>query len=178
MYTNRDVPAGSPLRMSYGDPTNPSQLLATYGFLDESSPATFCKIMNITPSTELKNLGLDFSRMIFYHETGEASEEVWDVLLYSKVLKDDRNAQQAFYQAHMNGDTSTKQAIHQQFFGQTLAVLRNHVDTFLKDLEELTQIAITKDPQEHPRIPLILRHNEFVKTTFLTVQQRLQQMAG
>ena len=34
----RDVPAGSPLRMSYGCPTNPSQLFATYGFLDETSP--------------------------------------------------------------------------------------------------------------------------------------------
>lgn len=44
--TTKDVPAGSPLRISYGDPTNPSFLLARYGFLDESSPATFCKIVS------------------------------------------------------------------------------------------------------------------------------------
>ena len=42
-YTTYDVPAGSPLRTSYADPTNPSFLLARYGFLDEATPATFCK---------------------------------------------------------------------------------------------------------------------------------------
>jgi len=32
------TPAGSSLCMTYADPTNPSYLLAKYGFLDESSP--------------------------------------------------------------------------------------------------------------------------------------------
>ena len=41
----RDVPAGSPLRMSYGCPTNPSQLFATYGFLDETSPGMYYMIV-------------------------------------------------------------------------------------------------------------------------------------
>lgn len=30
VYTTKDVPAGSPLRMSYGDPTNPSALFGTF----------------------------------------------------------------------------------------------------------------------------------------------------
>ena len=42
-YTTRDVGAGESLRICYGDSTNPSELLARYGFLDESSSATFCK---------------------------------------------------------------------------------------------------------------------------------------
>ena len=45
VQATKDVPANSPLRMSYGDATNPSFLLARYGFLDETSPATFCKIL-------------------------------------------------------------------------------------------------------------------------------------
>ena len=40
-YTTVDVPANSPLRISYGCPTNPSFLFARYGFMDDSSPATF-----------------------------------------------------------------------------------------------------------------------------------------
>lgn len=47
VYTTQDVAANTPLTISYGCPTNPSFLFARYGFLDESSPATFCKMMDI-----------------------------------------------------------------------------------------------------------------------------------
>mmetsp|Transcript_4330 Transcript_4330/g.5925 ORF Transcript_4330/g.5925 Transcript_4330/m.5925 type:complete len:453 (-) Transcript_4330:157-1515(-) len=178
IYTTRDVPPGSPLRMSYGDPTNPSALFATYGFLDETSPATFCKIMNIQPTEELKNLGLDFSRMLFYKDTGAVSEEVWDVLLYAQVLKSNKEAQQAFYQAHMTGDVETKQRIHQHYFYETSSALKTHVDTFLKQLDDLSSKGEGKDLSEHPRLPLILRHNEFVKNTFLKVKESLDPMVA
>lgn len=177
-YTTKDVPAGSPLRRSYGDPTNPSALFATYGFLDETSPSTFCKIMDIKPTRELKDLGLDYSRMLFYTESGGISEEVWDVVLYAKVLESNTKMQRAFYQAHMNRDGSTKSAIHQQFFPQTVTALKKHVDTFLKDLDELSAKGVGKDVSEHPRLPLILRHNEFVRTTFLRVKAGLDPMVG
>lgn len=76
VYATTDVPAGSPLRISYGDYylTNPSATFAKYGFIDESCPSTFCKMMDIIPSTELRNIGLSFSRMLFYKDTGEVSE--------------------------------------------------------------------------------------------------------
>ena len=82
VFTTCDVAAGSPLRMSYGDPTNPSFLFARYGFLDEESPATFCKIMIPHENDQLKNIGYANNRMLFYKDTGDTSEEVWDVLLY------------------------------------------------------------------------------------------------
>lgn len=175
VFTTRDVPAGSPLRMSYGCPTNPSKLFAVYGFLDESSPATFCKIMTIKPTDELKNLGLDFSRMLFYKETGDISEEVWDVLLY-ETLKDNREHQQSFYEAHMRGDANTKQEFHQHYFPQTSAALAKHVDTFLKQLETLMEKTVGVDPVTHPRLPLIMQHNEYVKETFLAVKANLESM--
>lgn len=176
-YAMKDVPAGSPLRVSYGDPTNPSHLFATYGFLDETSPATFCKIMTIQPTPELKNLGLDFSRMLFYKDTGEISAEVFDVMLY-KNLASNREVQQAFYEAHLNGDLDTKNAIHQQHFAQTSTAIKEHVDTFLKQLDELSAKAEGHDLGTHPRLPLILKHNEFVKNTFLMVKARLDPMVA
>jgi hypothetical protein len=176
VFTTHDVPAGSPLRISYGCPTNPSEFFATYGFLDETSPATFCKIMNIQPTPELKTIGLDFSRMLFYKDTGDISGEVWDVILYSKVLMNDSETKRAFYEAHVNGDSETKNAIHQRYVGQTSKELKSHVDTFLEQLDMLSARADEKEWSEHPRLPLILRHNEFVRSTFQNVKSRLDPM--
>jgi len=175
--TTQDVQAGEPLRMQYSDPTNPSQILATYGFLDESSPATFCKIMHIKKSSELENLGLDFSRMLFYKDSGEIAEEVWDVMLYHVLSKNNnRGDRTTFYNAHMNGDWETKQAVHQQYFVQTASALQKHVNDFLKEVDELLEKGMAKDPNEHPRIPLILAHNEFVRNTFWNVKNNLDPM--
>lgn len=176
-YATKDIPAGSPLRMSYGCPTNPSQLFAQYGFLDETSPATFCKIMNIQPNEQLYDIGYGFDRMLFYHETGDVSEEVWDVLLY-KVLENNRDVQQSFYQAHMQGDAATKASIHEQYFCETATALQRHVDTFLQQLEGLAAKKVGKDVNEHPRLPLIMRHNEFVKETFLKVKANVDPMVA
>ena len=170
VYTTRDVPAGSPLRLSYGDPTNPSFLFARYGFLDESSPATFCKIMIPRPEQKVVDMGYSHSKMLFFKDTGEITEEVWDVLLY-QILVGDPTAQQAFYEAHMNGDYNTKQAMHQQYFQRTSVALNNHVNTFLKDLENLQRKGDGIDINEHPRFPIIMEHNEYVKKTFLKVLQ-------
>mmetsp|Transcript_14775 Transcript_14775/g.29842 ORF Transcript_14775/g.29842 Transcript_14775/m.29842 type:complete len:467 (-) Transcript_14775:420-1820(-) len=177
-FTTRDVPAGSPLRASYGCPTNPSFFFATYGFLDETSPASFCKIMNITPNPQLLDLGYDFSRMLFYKDTGDISEEVWDVMLYQILGTKNRDVQQTFYNAHMAGDANTKQQIHQQYFADTSTALQTHVDTFLKQLDALSEKGRGKNYNEHPRLPLILKHNEFVRETFLRVKANLDPMVA
>jgi hypothetical protein len=159
--------------MSYGDPTNPSFLLARYGFLDKSSPATFCKILPSHISEEMKNLGYAHNRMLFYKDTGDLSEEVWDILLYTVLGQTDPVIQQQFYQAHMNEDYSTKQYIHEQYFHLTVAELIDHIDTFLDDLEKLErkgEYGANASANEHPRLPLLLRHNQFVRDTFLTVR--------
>jgi hypothetical protein len=169
----KDIPANSPIRMSYGDPTNPSFLLARYGFLDKSSPATFCKILPSHISEEMKNLGYAHNRMLFYKDTGDLSEEVWDVLLYTVLGQTDPTIQQQFYQAHMNEDYSTKQYIHEQYFRLTVAELIDHIDTFLDELDKLErkgEYGANASANEHPRLPLLLRHNQFVRDTFLTVR--------
>ena len=177
VYSLRDIQPNEPLCLSYGDPTNPSHLFATYGFLDESSPATFCKIMNIKPTPELQNIGLDYTKMLFFKDTGDITEEVWDVLLYQILeLRGEQNVKAEFYNAHMNGDADTKNDIHQRYFEYTSSTLKDHVDTFLKELDDLSAKALTKNVNEHPRIPIILAHNAFVKETFLKVQTKINGM--
>jgi len=90
--------------------------------------------------------------------------------------------QQAFYQAHMSGDEATKQYYHDQYFPQTLAVLQTHVDYLVNELDDLSESSwrktFRKDQHRHPRLPLILRHNNFVREIFELVQQNLDGMAS
>jgi len=167
-----DIPAGSEFKLSYGDPTNPSFFLSRYGFLDEGSPATFCKILPKEVTEEMEQLGYAHNRMLFFN-TGDVSTEVFDILLYMLLEETDKGMQQQFYQAHMTGDYTTKQCIHDRYYHQTLTKLIDHVDTFLSSLDELERVALygTYDAiGRYPRLPLILRHNEFVRQTFLTVR--------
>lgn len=170
--TTRDVPAGSPLRISYGDPTNPSYLFARYGFLDESSPATFCKLIIPHTNKQLEDMGYAHNRMLFYKDTGDVSEEVWDVLLYQILSSTNASRRREFYNAHVNGDFETKRYYHEEYYPETSAKLLDHLDTFLDQLDELSAKACEEDVNEHPRLPLILRHNEFVRDTFLAVRAR------
>ncbi|KAL3902941.1 MAG: hypothetical protein SGARI_005605 [Bacillariaceae sp.] len=170
---NQNIRAQSSLRISYGDPTNPSHLFARYGFMDESAPATFCKIMISNPSQELKDMGYDPSRMLFFKDSGDVSQEVWDVLLYQILGDIDPSQQQELYQAHTTGDFDTKQAIQNQYHPQTSNALLNHIDSFVNQLDQLSRKTEGRDPAVHPRLPLIRRHNDFVRESFLTVRQRL-----
>jgi len=173
VQTTTDVAAG-PLTMTYSDPTNPSYLLARYGFLDESSPASFCKLgVDWHISDELSNMGYSYSTLLFYKDTGEVSEQVWDVLLYKYLGETDVGRQQEFYQAHMSGDYETKQSFHECYYEQTREKLLEHIDEILGELDGLSQKsayggAVACD--DHPRLPLILRHNDFVRATFMAVR--------
>ena len=177
-YSIADVAAGSQLCTYYADCTNPSFLFARYGFLDHSAPATFCKYIVENPSPELVQMGYDTSTMLFYKESGDVAECVWDVLLYQILGEQQQQVgeQQALYQAHMVGDTATKQALHGQYWTWTLAALLTHVDDFLQQLDELSGRAEGRDLTVHPRLPLILEHNEFVKETFFKVRANLVAM--
>ena len=129
------------------------------------------------PTDQEVEMGYDHSRMLFYRDTGEVSQEVWDVLLYRLLGESNPSDQQALYTAHVNDDVDTKQAIHEHYFPQTLSALQSHVDSFLSDLDKLERKMEGSNDEIHPRLPLLLRHNEFVRQTFLTVKARLQQYA-
>jgi hypothetical protein len=83
----------------------------------------------------------------------------------------------AFYHAHMIGDGTTKHNYHEQYFPETLVVLQKHVDYLVNELDELSENSwrrtFRKGDDRNPRLPLILRHNNFVRETFQLVQQYL-----
>lgn len=172
-YTTYDVPAGSPLRTSYADPTNPSFLFARYGFLDPSTPATFCKLIPPHVNKDMEELGYAENRMLFYRD-GEVSEEVWDVLLYQHLSGSNIRDRRALMEAHARGDYAAKQALHEAYYQYTSQALLDHIDGFVAQLDKLSNKAEERrrNIDDHPRLPLILQHNQFVRDTFVTVRNR------
>lgn len=129
-YATVDIPAGSEMRVSYGDPTDPTPLFAKYGFLDESSPGTFCKMMKQKP--EMEALGYTYANLLFYRNTGEISPGAFDVMLYHVLLKEDENAANGFYSAVMQGDENTKSQYHNEYWNLTKQAMQKHVDNMLR----------------------------------------------
>ncbi|KAL7553006.1 hypothetical protein ACHAWF_016251 [Thalassiosira exigua] len=172
-YTTYDVPAGSPLRIQYADPTNPSFLFARYGFLDTNTPATFCKLMPEHVNKDMEELGYDHSRMLFYN-TGDVSEEVWDVLLYQHLASTNIRDRRMLMEAHRTGDWETKQGLHERYYPDTSRLLLEHIDGFIEQLDKLSAKAEerARNIGDHPRLPLISSHNQFVRETFMTVRNR------
>lgn len=175
----RDVQPGEPLLLSYGEDSDTSQFFARYGYLNDGQ-TTFCKMMFKNPSRELLEVGYDPTQMVFNTETGEISQPVWDVLLYSRLenkpeLADDARA---FHQACIAGDEATKSEIEKKYFLDTCEALLNHVTQMLVDLYQLQLHMDAYDPVKHPRIPLIRKHHDMVKSTFNKVENRLNEMLG
>jgi len=178
VYAKQDVAPGSPLTLCYGHPQNPSRFLATYGFLNEA-PAAFCKLLIPNPSQEVRNIGYDPTRMVFYND-GSVAQEVWDVLLYSRLERkpDQAEYKEAFYQACMSGDEETKGAIHAHYQKDTVAALIRHVDHILIEVHEMTVKMNAYDSSKHPRLPLLQKHHAMVTTLFSTVRDNLVAIQG
>jgi hypothetical protein len=163
---------GSPLYLSYGMPTNPHRFLVAYGFVDESLPEIFCQILSNEPSQKLVNMGYDSTKMVFRTTDGAIANAVWDVMMYN-LLEQVPEIQESFYQAHMSEDHATKAAIHGKFHLEATLLLRNHVHKSLQECQELLHSATNLDDSEHPRLPLIRRHLNFLSDTFTKVQNNL-----
>jgi len=69
-----DVPAGSALTISLGDPTNPTPIFAQYGFLPQDCATIFCKAMHLEAG--IRDLGYEFGELLFQTETGEIAPKV------------------------------------------------------------------------------------------------------
>lgn len=173
--TTQDVPAGSPLTISLGDPTNPTPLFAKYGFLYDINECTsiFCKAMHL--QKEIETLGYDFQQLLFYTQTGDIAPAVWDLFLYN-LLQNDPQEMQAFFYACTLNDEATKQAYHQHYFPYTLEALKQYVNGMLQEIDTLTRKANSYNVLTHPRVPIIVAHNNLVADTFLKVKAQLDAM--
>ena len=82
----------------------------------------------------------------------------------------------------MTGDEATKQSYHNKYYTQTFTTLQKHVDYLVNELDELSENSwrrtFRKGDERHPRLALLLQHNEFIKTTIELVQKNLDSMAA
>jgi hypothetical protein len=169
-----DIQPGSPLTISLGDPTNPTPLFAKYGFLYDDCKTIFCKAVHL--DAQIQELGYEYKDLLIQTETGEIAPQVWDVFLYEILQNSDPDNAGAFYNAVTGGDEATKEQYHGHYYSYTLDALKNHVYSILNDVDELTMKAQSYDLETHPRVPVIVAHNNLVKETFTMTGQALEQM--
>lgn len=169
-----DIQPGTPLTISLGDPTNPTPIFAQYGFLPNDCATIFCKAMHLKP--QIDALGYDFKDLLFQTQSGEIAPKVWDIFLYEILQNNDQGAADNFYVACKTNDEATKQQYHDQYFQYTLDGLKNHVYKILTDVDRLTNQAQSYDLRTHPRVPVIVAHNNLVRDTFTMTAALLEQM--
>jgi len=169
-----DIPAGSPLSISLGNPTNPTPIFAKYGFLPNDCATIFCKAMHLQP--QIEELGYDFVDLLFQTQSGEIAPKVWDIFLLKILQDNDPDSANNFYVACKTNDEGSKQQFHQQYFEYTLQALKDHVDGILGDVDQLTMKAQSYDLNTHPRVPVIVAHNNLVRDTFYQTRALLENM--
>lgn len=166
--------AGSALTVSLGDPTDPTALFAKYGFLPTDCSTIFCKAIHL--ESQIYELGYEFRDLLFDTQTGEIGQPVWDVFLYELLQNNDPDAANVFFTACAINDEDTKQQYHAYYFQYTLEALKQHVSTILGDVTYLTMKAQNYDLDNHPRVPVIVSHNNLVALAFTTTASVLEQM--
>ena len=92
------------------------------------------------------------------------------------MLQNDPGAAQQFGAACHNNDEATKQQYLGQYFSYTLDALKQHVYSVMNDAQTLTMKAQSYDLQTHPRVPVIVAHNQLVQQTFAMTASLLEQM--
>ncbi|KAL7543946.1 hypothetical protein ACHAXR_013317 [Thalassiosira sp. AJA248-18] len=169
-----DIQPGYPLTISLGDPTNPTPLFAKYGFLYDDCKTIFCKAIHLEP--QIQELGYGFKDLLFQTESGEITPQVWDIFLYEMLQNNDPGSAEQFFVACKSNDEATKQQYHDHYFQYTLDALKNHVYSILQDVDSLTMKAQSYDLETHPRVPIIVAHNNVVRDTFTMTASLLEQM--
>ena len=106
----------------------------------------------------------------------EIAPKVWDIFLYEILQNNDPNAAQQFYMAAQNNDEATKEQYKEQYFQYTLDALKQHIYGIMADCENLTYRAQSYDLNTHPRVPVIVAHNQLVSQTFTMTAALLEQM--
>ena len=170
-----DVERDTELKLSYGPGYDPSRFLIIFGFFDETVREVFCGVAFTDPSEELVQLGATDRSAMIYRDDGAISNAVWDSTLHV-TLSQKPDEQKAFYEARINDDAETFQALHRKYRLEIALSLKNHAEAVLNTEylvpsdQELSKI----DVKKHPRLPMILKHNRFMRKVFGNVKDRLE----
>ena len=107
-------------------------------------------------------------------EDGAIANAVWDVMMYN-LLEQVPELQEAFYQAHKNKDAKTKQTIFNKFHLEAAMLLHKYVSGSFSEFLQLLDKTNEYSDEEHPRLPLIRRHLDFMLRTFTKVLDNLNE---
>ena len=114
--------------------------------------------------------------LLIQTQTGEIAPPVWDAFLYDVRIKNDYNSAQQFSAAVQSGDEATKEQIANEWYPYTLDALKTHVNSVLDDAAKLTKKANKMSLAKHPRVPVIVAHNQLVSQTFGMTCQLLDEL--
>lgn len=135
----------------------------------------FCKAIHL--QDEMQALGYGFADVLLDTTEGSLSPAVWDLFLYSLLLQSgEQELSDGFLAAVTSGDEETKWSYQEHYMTYTIESIQQFVDNLLKDVGELTNKARTYDQTKHPRVPIIMAHNNLVLSTFLKVKANLANM--
>eukprot|EP00571_Detonula_confervacea_P002717 CAMPEP_0172325930 /NCGR_PEP_ID=MMETSP1058-20130122/55079_1 /TAXON_ID=83371 /ORGANISM="Detonula confervacea, Strain CCMP 353" /LENGTH=390 /DNA_ID=CAMNT_0013042573 /DNA_START=191 /DNA_END=1363 /DNA_ORIENTATION=- len=168
-----DIQPQTTLTISNGSPTNPTPLFAQFGFLPNDCTTIFCKAVHL--EDQIKELGYSYNDLLFETESGVPSSKVWDIFLYELLQKNDQSVAEEFFVACKITD-GQKQQYHDHYFQYTLDAMKQHVYGILGDVDELTTKAQSYDLATHPRVPVIVAHNNLVRDTFTMTANLLESM--
>lgn len=174
VMATRDIQPGTPLTVSLGSPTNPTPLFAKYGFLYDDCKTIFCKAVHL--EDQIQALGYDYNDLLIQTESGDIAPAVWDVFLYAILQQNDPAQADQFYMAVKMNDEATKKQFQDSYFAYTLGSLKEHIYSILGEVDSLTMKAQSYDLNTHPRVPVIVAHNNLVRSTFTMTANLLEQM--
>ena len=150
------------------------RIFAKYGFLPTDCATIFCKAIHLVDV--MYELNYDMTDLLIQTQTGEIAPPVWDAFLYDVLIKNDYNSAQQFSAAVQSGDEATKEQIANEWYPYTLDALKTHVNSVLDDAAKLTKKANKMSLAKHPRVPVIVAHNQLVSQTFGMTCQLLDEL--
>ncbi|CAB9515982.1 SET domain containing [Seminavis robusta] len=166
------------LCLSYGT-SNPHRFLVIFGFVDESMPEIFSQITFPNPTADHIALGCeDRSKMVYGTTDGCISNDTIRNSVLFALLVSKPEEQKAFVEAHRQQKQSVMRDFHSKYALETALTLKNHVSATLAELELLgNRIEEVKredtQQRQHSNLPLIEKHNQFLRRVFGKVKKRL-----
>lgn len=171
-----DAEAQSEIHLCYGA-HSPSNFLAVFGFVDESMTTvpSHLEIPNANDNPKLVRLGCTERRKMVYRRDGHISDCVMDCVLFA-TLASQQEEQEKFYNATVEGDDSTKAAIHSKYALEVSLALRAHVDQVLDTFPDSAGVDVSSlDISSHKILPILLRYNVIMRETYQRVRDRLEE---
>jgi hypothetical protein len=159
------------LQLTYGMSEHPARFLVIFGFCDVTAPYVDAHIVDCFGTDAILSEWplIDTTQLVVSTTDGAIAEEVWNVFLYRVLQQYDpaqfRRLQQQ--EEEDDGDALLEELLMEWEWTVALE-LKGHIQRVLNTM--YPQIVVNElDLWNHPRLPMIVHHNKFMRETFLRV---------